>query len=92
MQGTLVNVKKYGDMSADERTAIASLAGEQLDFFVVTAILGYSDNFYFTDNSWPILRDVGLFSPQYRIVVRLTRLQIGDRTVDIYPQRDVAAT
>jgi hypothetical protein len=91
VEGEVLDVKKvYGELVGDE-VKVKELVGTLLKFILTPSIIGSYDYLYITEESWSILRDYGVLPGDFILKVKLIRIKIGEKVVDIYPKRDVIA-
>ena len=91
VEGEVLDVKKvYGELVGDE-VKVKELVGAPLKFILTPSVIGSYDYLYITEESWSILRDYGVLPGDFILKVKLTRIKIEEKVVDIYPKRDVIA-
>ena len=81
-------------LSDEERKVFEEhVVGRTVRFYLTPALLTGYDNLYFDEDSWSILRDVGVFPHEYKLRVKLSKLIIEPegKTIKLYPYRDVVA-
>jgi len=97
VHGNIVDVSKvYGSLSSAEREIIEKhVIGKSVRLYLVPGVIVGYDKLYFDKESWSILRDAGIFPDEYRVKLKLLRVEIktaGEvKEVDLYPYRDVEA-
>ena len=95
VEGEILEVSRIsGTLSDDERRAFEKyVIGKTVRFYLAPGILTPYDNLYFDENSWSILRDVGIFPGEYKLRIKLLKLIIEPekKVINLYPYRDVAA-
>ena len=72
------------------------MLGREVRFYLVPGILSFYDSLHFDGDSWAVLRDCGVFPGEYRVRVRLLRVEVRNResggtveVMELYPYRDV---
>ncbi|MEA3281364.1 MAG: hypothetical protein U9Q68_02225 [Euryarchaeota archaeon] len=84
--GEVLGVEEVGgEFEADE------MIGKGIELVLRQGYLGSDDWLHFSRNSWPLLRDYGIFPDYFRITVILKEIRIAGKTIPIYPKRDVMA-
>jgi len=84
--GEIMGIEGIGEeFEADE------LIGKGIEFVLRQGYLGSDDWLHFSRNSWPLLRDYGIFPDYFQITVILKETRIDEKTIPIYPKRDVMA-
>ncbi len=84
--GEVLGVEEVGGaFEADE------LIGKEIELVLRQGYLGSDDWLHFSRNSWPLLRDYGIFPDYFQITVILKEIRIDGKTIPIYPKRDVVA-
>ena len=84
--GEILGVEEVGgEFEADE------MIGKETRFVLRRGYLGSYDWLHFSRNSWPLLRDYGIFPDYFQITVILKEIRIDGKTIPIYPKRDVMA-
>jgi len=67
--------------------------GRNIKLYLVPGFFTAYDTLYFDNNSWSILRDVGVFPDDYKVKLKLVRVEIqgvtGVRELELYPYRDI---
>ncbi len=95
VKGEILGVSKVsGTLSDEERKVFEEyVVGKTVRFYLSPGFLTPYDTLYFDENSWSILRDVGLFPSEYRLKVKLSKLIIEPegKTINLYPYRDIVA-
>lgn len=94
--GTILDVSRLGGpLSDDERRVVEEhVIGKDVKLYLIPAFLTYYDSLYFDENSWVILRDAGIFPDEYKVKVRLTKVEIREsgklaKEVELYPYRNI---
>lgn len=94
--GSILDVSKLREpLSSDERKIFEEhVLGKDVKFYLVPGLLVYYDSLYFDEDSWRILRDAGVFPDEYRVKVKLTKVEISEpgkpaREVELYPYRSI---
>ena len=81
--GDILGVEEVGGaFEADE------MIGKETQFVLRQGYLGSDDWLHFSRNSWPLLRDYGIFPDYFQITVILKEIRIDGETIPIYPKRD----
>ncbi len=84
--GEIMEIEEVGGaFEADE------MIGKELEFVLSRSYIGSDDWLYFSRNSWPLLRDYGIFPDYFQITVILKEIRIDEETIPIYPKRNVMA-
>ena len=84
--GDILGVEEVGgEFEADE------MIGKEIELVLRQGYLGSDDWLHFSRNSWPLLRDYGIFPDYFQIAVILKEIRIDGKTIPIYPKRDVMA-
>jgi len=82
--GEILGVEEVGrEFEADE------MIGKEIEFVLRQGYLGSDDWLHFSRNSWPLLRDYGIFPDYFQITVVLKEIRTDGETIPIYPKRDV---
>jgi len=95
--GTIIDVSRvHGLLPSVEKEVIERhVVGKSVRLYLVPAILSDYDKLYFDEDSWSILRDVGIFPNEYKIKMKLLKVEVKVegrvREVSLYPYRDVEA-
>ncbi|MBI2127067.1 MAG: hypothetical protein HYU02_07135 [Thaumarchaeota archaeon] len=92
IDATILSVKVLGRQITDaEQNAITTIVGKQIEFYFNFSFVGNSDFLYFTQKSWEVLRNAGLFTSEYFIQFKLTKVKKeGKQEEEIYPLRDMS--
>ena len=91
VEGEILDVRKiYGELVGEE-VKIKELVGKPLKFILSTNVIGNYDNLFIAEDSWSTLRDYGVLPGDFILKVKLTRIKIGEKLVEIYSKRDVVA-
>ncbi len=97
VRGTVVGVwRVYGSLSSAEREVIEKyVVGKGVRLYLVPGILTHYDSLYFDEDSWSVLRDVGIFPDEYRVRLKLLKVVVSAggevKEVSLYPYRDIEA-
>jgi len=95
VEGEILGVSRVLDTLSDEEKEILEkyVVGRSVKFYLIVGILIPYDHFYFDEDSWSILRDVGVFPDEYKLRVKLSKLivETEGKTINLYPYRDVIA-
>lgn len=95
--GNIIDVQRvYGSLSSTEKEVFEKhVIGRNVKLFLVPGILIINDSLYFDNESWSILRDAGVVPDEYRVKMKLIKVEIkeasGFRELDLYPYRDIVA-
>ena len=83
--GEILEIEEIGKefKEADE------MVGKEIEFVVHLGALGSYDGLYLSRDSWPLLRDYGIFPDYFMIKVILKEIRSDEETIPIYPKRDV---
>jgi len=89
--GTVVDVSKvYGPLPSAEREILERhVIGRSVRLYLVPGILVGYDTLCFDKESWGMLRDAGVFPDEYRVKLKLLKVEVKGREVGLYPYRDV---
>jgi len=89
--GKILDIKKVlGDLTAEEAEIIQNeIIGKDIEFILIPVTFGTVDELYISRDSWPMLRDCGILPREYSVRVILTRANYDEKSVEIYPKRDV---
>jgi len=97
IHGTIVDVSKvYGPLTGAEREVLERhVIGRGVRLYLVPGVLTGYDKLHFDRESWSVLRDAGVFPDEYRVKLRLLKVEVkaaGEvKEVNLYPYRDVEA-
>ncbi|RLF02118.1 MAG: hypothetical protein DRJ59_04460 [Thermoprotei archaeon] len=95
VEGEVLEVSRILGTLSDEEMKVFEkyVIGKTVRFYLVLGILTPYDNLYFDENSWSILRDVGIFPGEYKLRVKLFKLIIEPegKIISLYPYRDIIA-
>jgi len=68
---------------------LEELKKNPISFVLFTSSVGTYDFLIIAADSWARIRDFGLISEQYTLSVKITKAILKDKTIEIYPKRDV---
>jgi hypothetical protein len=87
--GELLKIEGY-EVSEKDKAILKELEEEKIEFFMHRLLLGSFDLLLLSRKSWAIFRDYSILPDMlYKITVKLIEAKIKDKTVPIYPKRDV---
>ena len=92
-EGEVLAVSRvYGKPFKGEEEAFKRhVVGAKSRFYVVPGYLVPHDSLYLSEELWGSLRDCGAFPGEHRIRVKLYKLIIGGKELDLYPYVEVVA-
>ena len=91
VEGEILDIKKsFGELQEDE-LKLKELIGQKVEFILSVNWVGNNDFLYISEASWPLFRDYGVFPGEHALRVKLTRIKVDEKTLEIYPKRDVVA-
>lgn len=91
--GKITGIERVGGgLSEEEKEVAQKIIGNTIEFILLVLLLGTNDILHITNNSWPILRDYGILPMEYAIEVRLKEAKFDEKSVEIYPGRDIVVT
>jgi len=90
LKGEILNVDTAeAVISGDLKKILEELRAKPIEFILFKRKTGSQDALFLSSDTWPTLRDYGVLPEQYEIEVRICEARFDDKTVDIYPKRDV---
>lgn len=90
--GEILEVKKVrGELSRDDIDVIKKeIVGKRVEFILYLRVIGTNDWLFISKVSWTTLRDCAILPGEYSIKVRLIEAKHDEKSVEIYPKREVS--
>jgi len=97
--GRIIDVIKDSPISEDEKKLLEQyVINREVKLFLVPGLFSsFYDKLYFDNDTWGILRDIGIIRGEYKLKIKLYKVEIigsngiKEGEINLYPYRDIIA-